>query len=171
MVTGTLATKETNPSQFVMVKNIDGRLLVNLESFDFSAPARAIAFNFDQDKTYVQLKWALGVFVTPDALKMMEEGYFTFENLSKLIQMAETQGFYVPESIKEPQFSLREIGDILKEGDTKKLDTLTLNLTTKLRGDIISTATKYYGVLKSDVINSLENKLNVSLKPVDLNAV
>jgi hypothetical protein len=56
MVTGTVATKETNPSQFVMVKNIDGRLLVNLESFDFSAPARAIAFNFDQDKTYVQLK-------------------------------------------------------------------------------------------------------------------
>jgi hypothetical protein len=171
MVTGTVAIKDTNPSQFTMVKNIDGRLLVNLEAFDFSAPARAIAFNFDQDTTYVQTKWALGVFVTPDSLKMMEEGYFTFDNLSKLIQMAEAQGFYVPESIKEPQFSLKEIGNILKEGDTKKLDSLTLNMTTKLRGDIINIATKNYGSLQSDVVNYLEKKLNLSLKPVDLNVV
>ena len=44
--------------------------------------------------------YALGVFVTPSALKQMELGYFTFENLDTLIKMAERLVFMYRTQLK-----------------------------------------------------------------------
>ncbi len=168
MVTGTIRKIEEYPKQFVMIKNAVGGLTVKTEAFDFSVPARNIVFKFDQDRNYLMTNYALGVFVTPSALKQMELGYFTFENLDTLIKMADEAGIYVPDSIKDPKVTLKDIAKALRSGEQVELDKLTKNLNRKTRNDIIVTAQKMYNNLQQGVISHLEKKLGVSLKPIDL---
>ena len=169
-VTGTLKQKQEKPKQFVMVKNCEGGLVVPVEAHDFSTPRRRIVFKFNQDRHYVPVKWAIGVFVTPEASKQMEKGYFTFENLEVLIEMAEEMGYYVPDSIKEPKVTLKEMQKALKEGNIKELEKITNILTPKIKRDLIKVSQKMYDTLNVNVINFLEKKLQTSLKPVTLNA-
>lgn len=59
MVTGTIKTqgeKQKAPTQFVMVKNFIGGMSITMESYDFSAPARTLNFNFNQEKIYLPVK-------------------------------------------------------------------------------------------------------------------
>lgn len=165
MVTGTI---KREPTQFVLVKNCVGSITIVLESYDFGVPARSLRLDHKQSTAYVMTRHALGVFVTPNALQQMEQGYFTFENLAELIKMAEEKGFYVPDSIKEPQVSLKEIADILREGDEKKVTGLVANLNSKLANDIASAGRDLYPRLNQLTINILEKALKTSLASVDL---
>lgn len=157
------------PKQFAMIKNTLGGLAVPIEPHDFSAPRRTISFKHDQEKNYLPTSWALGIFVTPQALRQMELGYFTFENLDILIEMAEEKGYYVPDSIREPKITIKEIANILRRGDEKELRNLTLNMSSKVRGDILTTARKMYSRLNVSTVRILEERLKVSLEPVNLN--
>lgn len=168
MVTGTIRKTDEYPKQFVMIKNAVGGLTVKTEAFDFSVPARNIVFKFDQDRNYLMTNYALGVFVTPSALKQMELGYFTFENLDTLIKMAEDAGIYVPDSIKDPRLTLKEIAKILRGGRKEELEKLTQGLTRKTRNDIVVTAQKMYDSLQQGTVGFLEKALGLSLKPIDL---
>ena len=170
MVTGTIQPKikGEEPKQFVLVKNCVGSITIVLEAHDFSVPARRISINYDQDRAYIMTRHALGVFVTPSALKQMEEGYFTFENLDTLIEMAEDRGYYVPDSIKEPHVSLKEIASILREGNEKHVKELIGKLNTKLAKDVATAARNLYPQLNQLTIKLLEDALQVSLAPVDL---
>lgn len=172
MVTGTIKSQgEKQPksiTQFAMVKNFVGGMAVTVEAYDFSAPARTINFNFNQEKMYLPVKWALGVFVTPGALRQMEKGYFTFENLDALIQMAEELGYYVPDSIREPKVTIKEMAKALRGSDMEFLKKITTNVSNKVKSDLTSTAQTMYSNLNQSVIQFLEKQLKVSLKPVDL---
>lgn len=162
--------KQQEPTQFVMVKNTVGSLAVDIEPHDFSSPKRTVYFKHNQDKTFIPTKWAIEVFVTQSAIRQLEMGYFTFENLDILIKMAEAQGYYVPESIKNPQLTIKEIVAALQKGDEKGLERITNVLTTKTRQDIISVAQKIYDTLSISTVKFLEKKLQASLKPVNLDA-
>jgi hypothetical protein len=172
MVTGTIRqTQEGSkqyPTQFIMIKNAVGGLSVQVEPYDFSAPSRRVSFKFDQERNYLPAKWAVGVFVSTSALKQMELGYFTFENLDVLIKMAEDLGLYVPDSIKEPKVTLKEIAKALRSGEKSELEKITKNMTTKVKKDVMATAQKMYNALNHSTIEFLEKELKVSLKPVDL---
>lgn len=169
MVTETInRSTSADPKQFVLKKNVSGGLAVVLEAHDFSVPARKVVFNFNENINYVTTKYALGVFVTPSALRQLEKGYFTFEKLDTLIKMAEELGYYVPDSIKDPQLTLYQIADALRSGKKEDLDAITTNLSTKVRADIIAAAHEMYTVLQQGTIAYLEKKLRVSLKPVNL---
>jgi len=172
MVTGHINTQNTqvkaNPQSFVMVKNVEGALAVNLDAHDFSTPTRTIHFRFNQDTQHIPLKWAVGTFVSTGALQQMESGYFTFENLQELIKVAEEMGYYVPDSIKEPQVNIKDIRKALIDDNRKVLEKFFLNMSTKTRADMLSIARSLYSKLNTGSIEYLEGKLGVSLKPVDL---
>ena len=171
-VTGTIRpkTQQERTKQFVMVKNCEGGLVVNLESFDYSAPQMRVVFKHDEDKHYIPLKWAVGTFLTNGAKKQMEKGYFTYENLEVLIEMAEEMGYHVPPSIKEPKVTLKEIQKALKNSDIKELERITNVLTPKIKRDLTQTAQKMYNSLNMKVISFLEKKLQVSLESIKLDA-
>lgn len=156
------------PTQFVMIKNFAGGLGVFLETWDYSLPGRKISIKFNDERAYVGVKHALGVFTTPAALRQMELGYFTFENLDTLISMAEDLGLHVPSSIKEPPITLDKIAKILRAGDKAALELLTSNLTSKLRDDIIVIGTQLYDKLQHGTIDFIERKVGASLKPIKL---
>lgn len=173
MVTGTINSKINKPvseprKQFVMLKNTAGGLTVYLESYDFSVPGRPIHFKHDQEKNYIPVKWAIGTFITPSAVKQMELGYFTFENLDELIKQAEDLGYYVPDSIKEPKVTLKEMKTALRSGDVKAVEKLVLNISGKSKTDLIALARVMYNNLNQSVIGYLEKKLRVQLNPVNL---
>lgn len=174
MVTGYVNTnvkKEVKKrTQFTMLKNVEGALAVNLEAHDFSTPPRRIHFKFNEERKYIPVKWALGTFVTDDAIKQMEMGLFTFDNLQELITMAEDEGYYVPDSIKEPKIDIKDIRKALKSNDLKSLETFMVNMTTKTRDDIIDAAKAMYNRLNNDTITLLQEQLRTSLKPIDLDA-
>ena len=172
-VTGTIKPKvqeKVRPKQFVMIKNAIGGLVVPLEAHDYSTPRRRIVFKFNQERHYIPVKWAVGTFVTDEAMKQMEKGYFTYENLEVLIEMAEEMGYYVPDSIKEPKVTLKEMQKALKDADMKELERITNVLTPKIKRDLIQTGQKMYDSLNMNVISFLEKKLQTSLKSISLDA-
>ena len=60
------------------LKNFRGSYGVMIDPYDFSMPARRISFRFDTASQFIPTKFALGVFITNEALKAMERGLFTF---------------------------------------------------------------------------------------------
>ena len=110
-------------------------MTVMLEAEDFSTPIRKISFKFDQEEKQIPIKWAIGALVTDSALRQMEKGYFTFKDMDDYIAMAEEMGHYVPDSIKEPKVTVREMRQALKKGDLaffKKINaTIFTGLTTQ----------------------------------------
>ena len=166
---------ETQPvrrpkNQYVMVKNYVGGLSVGIDPHDFSMPTRKFNFEHNVDRIYIPAKFALGVFVTPSALKILEEGYITFEGMKDLIQEAEDLGYYVPESVKNPKVTHKEIRALLRAGDVNKMKTILLNATKKTEQDFIDIAKQLYSNLSMNVVHFLEKEYKVSLKPIDLNA-
>ena len=156
------------PNQFVMLKNYEGGLVVKLDPHDFSTPARRIDFAFNQERQYIPAKYAIGVFVSDGALRQMERNYFTFENLDVLIEMAESMGFYVPDSIKSPKVTLKEIRTMLSKGEVNKIKDILGRADRKTKDDFLASAIKLYGTLNMGVINTVEKELGVSLTPVKI---
>lgn len=154
---------------FVMVKNYRGGFGVTLEPWDFSAPARPIRFKFDQEKQHVPTKWALGIFVTPLAIKLLEEGYYTFENLHVLIKMAEDLGLYVPDSIKEPKINLRDLKNALLKNDLAAVKKFMMNASQKLIADFVTLARQNFSLLSVAMVTYIQSTFKVSLEEINLN--
>ncbi|RLI44732.1 hypothetical protein DRO61_11780, partial [Candidatus Bathyarchaeota archaeon] len=157
--------------RFTMVKNYVGALAVSLEAEDFSTPPRLILFKFNEDEKRIPVKWAIGVMVSDGALQQMEKGYFTFKELDKYIAMAEEMGHYVPESIKEPKVTVKEMKKALKTNNVAELKKIIPGLSKKSKMDLITLGQGRYNHLNMEVISLIEKELGVSLKSVDLTPV
>ena len=156
------------PVNFKMVKIFPGAMGVTLEAYDFSTPPRPFNFPYDMEYKVIPLKWAVGVFVSDNALRQMELGQFTFENLDTLIEMAEELGQYVPDSIKEPKITTKDIKQAVKSNDVQKVEALYSRLNPTTRQTLLAVGRKFYNGLKVEVINSIEKFLGVSLQTVNL---
>jgi hypothetical protein len=100
----------------------------------------------------------------------MEKGYYTFENLETLIKMAEDLGYHVPDSIKEPKISLKDLKALLKKGDVKEMEKTLINASSKVIGDLVTLAKKMYSDLSVNTVQYIEKKYKVSLEPINLDA-
>jgi hypothetical protein len=170
LVRKTTEDKKDYPTQFQMVKNFMGGMSIRLEPHDFSGPSRKVKFRHDVDTQYVPAKYALGVFVSDENSRLMERGYFTFANLSTLIEMAEELGYYIPDSIKNPKMTIKEIRNLLKKADESEIEKALLNATKKTIEDFIAVAKKMYTSLNISTVKYIEKKYKISLAPIDLNA-
>lgn len=167
--TETPVVKKEFPTSFVMVKNVRGSFALDIEPYDFSSPAREIYFTADLENQRLPAKLAVGVFVTPQASKLMDRGYFTFENLQGLVALAESLGIYVPDSIKEPKVELKDMRIVLFKNDLAGIKTVMMNASKKTVGDFISEARRLLGKLNMETVGYIEKTYGVRLAPVDLN--
>jgi len=155
-------------SNYKMIKNYVGSLSVLLEAHDFSTPARRISFNHNEEVKHIPLKWAVGTFVSDSAMKQLAKGYFTFEKLDELIEMAEDMGYYVPETIKQPEVTLKDIRQAMKKNDLKALKAIIPNASNKDKADIVAIAQNLYGKTNMEIITYIEQELKVSVKPITI---
>jgi hypothetical protein len=161
--------KKIYPKQFKMIKNFRGSFSTVLEPFDYTAPARKITFKHADESQSIPAKYALGVFNNNIAMKQIEKGYFTFENLEILLQMAEEEGLFVPTSLfTQKVYTFREIKEILASGDISKVEKLLDNASLKTLSDVKAFTTKMYATLNMSVIAFLEKIYKVSLAPINL---
>lgn len=155
-------------TNYKMIKNYVGNLSVLLEAHDFSTPARRISFNHDEEVKHIPVKWAIGTFVSDSAMKQLAKGYFTFEKLDELIEMAEDMGYYIPETIKQPEVTLKDIRQAMKKNDLKALKAIIPNASHKDKADIVAIAQNLYGKTNMEIITYIEQELKVSVKPIIL---
>ena len=155
-------------TRFTMVKNYRGGMAVMLEAEDFSTPIRRIDFKYDTEEKIIPLKWAIGTFVSDSAMRQMEKGFFSFKELDELIAMAEGMGHYVPDSIKAPKITLRELRKIVKANNLGEIKRLFPGFSKKDKHDLVAMGKQLYNKLNMSVIQYIEKELKVSLQTVDL---
>lgn len=156
------------PRNFTMVKNYRGTISVFLEPFDLSAPGRLIIIKHDKQFQVVPTKWALGVFTTDGATTQLEKGYITFENFDLLIELAESEGLYVPDSIKNPKVTIKQMEKLLLKNDIENIDKLLERATKKTILDFIATAKDLKSRLNYATVTYIKNKFNVTLDDINL---
>jgi len=162
--------KKEYPKQFKMIKNFRGSFSTILEPYDYSAPARKISFKHEDEFQMVPAKYALGVFNNNIAIKQVEKGYFTFENLEVLREMAEEYGLFAPASIfNQKVYTFRDIKAALSSGDIKEVEKLLENASPKTMSDVKAFAIKMYNNLNMSIVAYLEKFFKTSLAPIDLN--
>lgn len=170
LVLGATPAPAANLAQFAMIKNVEGALSVNLDSYDGSTPPRRIEFKSTVERRYVTRKYAIGVFVSHEALEQMEKGYFTFAEMPKLVEQAEAEGFYVPEAIKTPKVTLRELSILMTTSNLKGLQSKMQNATKKTQTDIVGLGRSLYKKLNIDIVDLIESTYKVQLRTVEINA-
>ena len=134
----------------------------------FLAPTRTIRMNWNENLHYLPADWALGVFVTPSALRQLEKGYFTFENLDILIEMAEEKGFFVPEAIKKPKINAHDIKKVLLTNDIEALKRLMLNANSVNISDLVAVARAVLPRLTNNLVDYIESTYKIRLEVVNL---
>ena len=156
------------PQNFTMVKNYRGGISVFLEPFDLSAPGRTISMRYDKEFQVVPTKWALGVFTTDGALNQLDKGYIAFKDLDLLIELAESEGLYVPDSIKDPKITIKEMRKALIKNDLSVIKTLMGNANGKLIRDFVGAARAVREKLNYGTINYIKETYSAILDDVDL---
>ena len=81
------------PRTFTFVKNVKGWLYIDLETFDMMGARKTFIFGPTVDKLVIPYPYALGLFVTQDAMDMFQNGFFLIENVNELYKAAVEQGF------------------------------------------------------------------------------
>jgi len=154
--------------RFTMVKNFGGGLAVLLESEDYSVPARKIVFGYQEEEKQIPVKWAIGTFVSDSAMKQLKLGYFTFKELDELIAMAEDMGHYVPDYVRAPEVTIRELRKIIRSGNLGELKRVFPGLSKKDKTDLVAMGQKLYNNLNMSIISYIESELKVSLTTINL---
>lgn len=160
---------KTFPNHFMLVNNYKGSLLVEIDSYDFSRPTRSFKLRHNVPKLAIPTNYALGIFITPGALRLMERGYYVIENVETLIKMAEDKGFYVPDSIKNRKYTLEDFKNLLIKGDIKEMEKQLTQATRKTARDVIALAREVYSKLSVQMVQLIEQRYKVVLSPINLN--
>lgn len=160
--------KKPRPASIEMIKNYRGSYSVMIDPYDFSMPAKRFSFRHDVHSQRIPLKFALGVFITNEASRALEKGLFTFRDLQDLILMAEEEGIYVPDSIKEPKILSKDLKNLLIKNDVQAIEKLMFNASKNNISNLIDQAKKNLDKLNLSTIEYIEKNYKVSLRPIKL---
>ena len=152
-----------NLSTYTFVKNIAGTLIIDLETYDMMGARKSFRIPHNVKEIVVPHSYALGLFVSYDALNQYKMGYFTIKNEKELIREAIDLGLYaqddrpdiVPLSEIEKAIKTNNakfIKDILDRGDKVEVDNLCLY------------AKENIDSLTGSIVDMIENALGVELR-------
>lgn len=147
---------------FVFKKECTGSLVVTLESYNFSTPARNFEFAHNVNKLVVPYNYALGLFVTQGARAQLELGYFTVEKLDELKKAAGEQGI-LDEVLTNDTKTFSTIERALTNNDTKKIRELLASKDALTISTLVSVAADKAAQLTSTNIDLIEKGCGVSL--------
>ena len=153
------------PRTFTFVKNVKGWLFIELETFDMMGVRKTFTFGPNVDKLVIPFPYALGLFVSPEALKMYNNGVFTIENVNDLYKAGVEQGFVARE--ERPDVTLLvDIENAIKGNKVKLLkqyitkgvnDSVVVN-------NVLTCAREYYDGLSNEMVDLIQDATGVDLR-------
>lgn len=148
---------------YTFVKNIKGSLAINLESYDMAAPVKKFVIPFNVSKIVVPYRYALGLFVSPDALTQYKLGCFTVDDKDSLIKDAIEKGLCAGEDYPEIN-SMVEIEKAVKGNKVAKIREIITNGTRVEKDNLIALAKEHVGTLTTVCKNLIEQNCGVELE-------
>lgn len=108
-------------ANFIFKKNVSGGLIFSLESYDFSLQRRTFDMPNGVNQLAIPEQYALGLFITDEAMNMYKMGYFTIENFDALKESAEKVGLF-GELKNAPIYDGAQIKSIVEKNDMGKIN-------------------------------------------------
>lgn len=108
-------------ANFIFKKNVSGGLIFSLESYDFSLQRRTFDMPNGVNQLAIPEQYALGLFITDEAMNMYEMGYFTIENFDALKEAAQKVGLF-GELKNAPIYTGTQIKEIIEKNDMAKIN-------------------------------------------------
>lgn len=148
---------------YTFVKNVKGKLVISLDTFDMQAPTRNFVISHTLEKIVVPYNYALGLFVSPSALSQYRNGYFKIENVKELIRDGIERGLAAREEFPDV-IPMSDIESFVKANNVKKIKSILDKKDPVEVQNLLVYARENVGNLTVDVRNQIENACGVELE-------
>ena len=147
---------------YTFVKNIRGSITFPLESYNMQLPTKMFTIPANVKSIVVPFPYALGLFISTDALGQMELGYFTVNDFESLKAAAIEIGFY-PNDSQEEVIKVDDIESKILAGDVEYIKKV-INTKNKVYLDnIIAIAQDKYDQLSNGMVRLIEDTCGAEL--------
>lgn len=148
---------------YTFVKNIKGGLTVTLDSWNMQLPTRDFRFIGSVEQLAIPEEYALGLFVSNDALAMLERGYFTVSNFNELQRKAKEIGLFA-DIIDNDIYTAKDIEKIIVKQDAKKIaEIIQRNIRVEI-DNLITIAREHFDELPSNIVTQIEDACGAELR-------
>lgn len=148
---------------YTFVKNIKGGLTITLDSWNMQLPTRDFRFIGSVEQLAIPEEYALGLFVSNDALAMLEQGYFTVSNFNELQRKAKEIGLFA-DIIDSDIYTAKEIEKIIVKQDAKKIaEIIQRNIRVEI-DNLITIAREHFDELPSNIVTQIEDACGAELR-------
>lgn len=147
---------------YVFVKNISGSLNIALDSYNMALPRREFIIPFNVDTIMIPHTYALGLFITQDALNAFNQGLFSIQQYEELQQEGIDLGLAI--GIDVPNIkSVSQLKELLINDDMNAICKVITDKKPTEICNLISAAVDCYDDLKSAMITKIETACGVEL--------
>lgn len=148
---------------YTFVKNVKGGLSFSLDSYDLQLPSRTFTIASNVNQIAIPEPYALGLFISSDALDMYQRGYFMITEIKDLKNKAKENGLYVNID-EEPVYTIKEIEKIVITNDKKGVENI-INRHKKVEFDnLVAIAREHIDSLNSGTIDKIEEACGAELR-------
>lgn len=148
---------------YTFVKNVKGGLTITLESWNMQLPKRDFNLVGNVEQIAIPEEYALGLFVSDGALRMLKKGYFKVSNYSDLQKRAKEIGLFADDDIIKT-YSKEDIEKFLLKQDSKKVaEIINRNLRVEM-DNLITIARENLDKLPSGMITQIEDACGAELR-------
>lgn len=148
---------------FTFIKNVKGGLSIKLSSYDMMLPERVFTIPYNVDRIAIPEQYALGLFISEDALNAYKGGSFKVENMEELEKAASMVGFFA-EPVEVSTLSKEELQEVITKGDLSKLDEIIDRQNYVEFTNMIVIARENIDSLQKNVIDKIEQACGVELE-------
>jgi hypothetical protein len=153
------------PRTFTFVKNVKGWLYIELDTFDMMGVRKTFVFGPTVDKLVIPYPYALGLFVSSEALDMFRAGMFTIENVNELYKAGVEQGFVARE--EKPEITLLvDVENAIKGNKVKALKTFIEkgHQDPILVDNVLACAREHFDGLSNEMVDLIQEATGVDLR-------
>lgn len=147
---------------YTFVKNIAGQLRIRLESYNMQNARQDFVIPAGVEKVIVPYQYALGLFVTPEATKQYQLGYFIVEDIDSLIEEASSLGLVAKK--EEGVLTIKAVAELLQKNDSDKIEALIKRKNPVELANLFTLVRENYDKIPSGVLSKIETLCGVELK-------
>lgn len=152
-----------NLSTYTFVKNVAGTLIIDLETYDMMGARKSFRIPHNVKEIVIPHSYALGLFVSYDALNQYKMGYFTIKGEKELIREAIDLGLYAQED-RPDIVPLSEIEKAVKTNNAKVIEGILAKQDKVEIDNLCMYARENIGSLTGNIVDMIEDALGVELR-------